>query len=637
MIEKLPHAGLHLEFLPNPAEEDEGLGHAGIETYRDEPYAGTARETGQNSRDAYDNLPVRISFDVLDIPRGSIPAIDALQSIIETCLEQVAGQEKESAFFQQALKVVSGTVLKVLRIADFNTTGARGPSVKGTPFHSLLKASGVSIKDRADSGGSFGIGKNAVFAASDLQTVFYSTVYKEGSESRFLAQGKVILVSHRDATGQPKRQTGYWGLSDFRPINDPAKAPEWLQRTEVGTSVFILGFRETQNWQSRIIYSLIQNFFPAIHNGEMEFALDEGRFEIGRIGLASLFDGPTIRGTAKANDRESEFDLSRSLYRCLVSPEAKEEIIQLPALGRVQIRVLVAEGLPKKVIIIRNGMIITDSLEHFGDKFVRFPMYRDFVAVVTPLEGKGSSFIKKLEDPKHHELSPERLPDAAKREEAKAVMKRFAHAIRDAIKAHTLTKFDSEVSVDEMRRYFAAESEPSANDNKSKEEDPQAIRYKIEPRKERRRLSATSEGTGDSGTGVGGPSLGPGPGPDPHPGPPNPNPVPRPNGPGGNQPVRVTFLEDVRNVRAASGSARQRKIYFTPAESGTAEITLQATGLNENVDLTIRSASDSIVSGERIKRRIVAYERICIDVEFVDEYAGPIDIRVNIVPDKVGA
>lgn len=639
MQQETSHGDLYLEFPPNPGEEDEGLGHAGIETYRHEPYASAARETGQNSRDASATLPVRISFDVLEIARASIPSIDSLQSTIERCLAQVAvGQDKEIAFFRQAQKVVSQETLKVLRIADFNTTGARGPSVKGTPFHSLLKGSGVSIKDNVASGGSFGIGKNAVFAISDLQAVFYSTVYEdEDGEKRFLAQGKVILVSHKGADGEPKRQSGYWGPSGFRPIDDPAKAPEWLRRSDVGTSVFVLGFRETPNWQRRFTYSLIQNFFPAIHNEEMEFTLDEGKFVIGRMGLASLFEDQEIRDTAKANDREQEFDLSHSLYQCLVSPEAKEENIVLPELGRVQVRVLVTEGLPKKVFVIRNGMVITDSLEHFGDKFVRFPMYRDFVAVVTPLDDKGSAFIKKLEDPKHHELSAERLPDAGKREQAKGVMKSLARKIRDAIKAHTLTQFDSEVSVDEMRRYFAAESEPSSEDKKSREEDPQTIRYKVASRKEKQPPKATSEGTDDTGTGVGGPNPGPGPGPGPNPGPHNPDPRTRPNGPGGPGQQHSIVLQDVRNILTASGSRRTRTIYFTPADGGLADISLRATGLNNNEELSIRSASDSVVSGGRIKCRIVANARKRIDVELEDEYEGPIDIRMNVTPDVAEA
>ena len=42
------------QFPPNLADENEGLGDAGIETFRDAPYASVGRENGQNSNDAPD-------------------------------------------------------------------------------------------------------------------------------------------------------------------------------------------------------------------------------------------------------------------------------------------------------------------------------------------------------------------------------------------------------------------------------------------------------------------------------------------------------------------------------------------------------------------------------------------------------
>ena len=212
-----------LQFLSNESEEDEGLGHAGIETYRSKPYAGAARETGQNSRDAADTTPVRLSFDVLDVPADEVPALESLRETVQRCLREANGdnREKEKAFFAHATTLLNAGTIKVLRISDQNTKGARGPAAtKGTPFYSLTRANGVSAKDREDSGGSYGIGKNAAFAVSDLRTVFYSTVYLDDQTKtdQFLALGKSVLVSHHNEEGRPYRQIGYWGLPEFRAI-----------------------------------------------------------------------------------------------------------------------------------------------------------------------------------------------------------------------------------------------------------------------------------------------------------------------------------------------------------------------------------------------------------------------------------
>lgn len=614
---------LCIEFLPNLAQEDEGLGHAGIQTYRNNPFAGVARETGQNSRDAAKDLPVKITYDLLDVPIEDIPAFGSLSETINQCLKQSAGKEKEVAFFQQAIRVISDSTIKVLRISDFNTVGAKGPATAGTPFHSLVKGSGVSVKENTDSGGSFGIGKNAVFAVSDLQTIFYSTVYEELGETIFLAQGKTILVAHTDGSGQHRRQIGYWGAKDFKEVTDAEVLPKWMRREEVGTSVFILGFRETPDWQTTITYTLLQNFFPAIHKKEMEFSLDNGKFHIGDSTLPSLFK--ESRFAEVAGDLGYEFRTSYALYRCLASSEATEDIHTIQSLGKVQIRVLVEEGLSKKIVIVRNGMVITDSLEHFGDKLSRFPMYRDFVAVVTPLEQEGSAFIKKLEDPRHRELSAEGLHDEKSRAHAKHVMKQLAQKIRAVVKEKAVSHFAKEVSANEMRPYFSSETDGNDQNSEAKNEDPQKIRYKIEPRKQQASINATSAGTDDAGGGKGGGSKGP-------------NVKPQNNGsgdgskstPGGNGRAKTVRPVHFQNVRNVFKDSRSRTIFFTSFESGTADILIRAAGLNESEQLPISAASNSEIIGGRIRREVIANERCNIEIQFEEEYNGPIEIHATM-------
>lgn len=625
-----------LEFLSNEAEEDEGLGDAGIETYRDRPYASTAREVGQNSRDASARLPVKITFDLLEVPFADVPAIDTLKRSTGCCLAKAKAAEdvKEIEHFEQACKVLEHGPLKVLRIADYNTLGLRGPAKPGTPFHSLIKGSGVSKKEDEAAGGSFGIGKNAVFAISDIQTVLYSTIWEDADsgERKFLGQGKAVLVSHRDDAGVNRRAAAYWGLPHFRPVERQEDVPEWLRREEIGTSVFALGFRETPNWQYRIAYALLENFFHAVAAGEMEFSIGGGNIVISRLSLASLFEDPHIRAAAEADDHQQELTLAHQHYQCLVSPEAKEKTVPVQGLGKVQIRVLVAEGLPKKVCIIRNGMVITDSLENFGDRFSRFAMYRDFVAIVVPIEQEGRSFIKKLENPRHDALSAERLADEAQRTRARAIMKRLIRAVRDTVKGYSLMQFDREMSVDEMRNYFASESDKQEGVPQKHQEDPNSLRYTVEPRRPRDSTRAAARGTGPTG----GPRPGPIPGPSPGPRP-GPNPRPHQHGGGKHGEAKEIALKDVRHTPQRGKDARARSIFFTPEEGGMATISLVASGLNESEDLPAVAASDSAVCDGVILRRLKADERTRLDVDFAEPYEGPLELRVSIEPEPEAA
>ena len=208
---------INLEFPPNQANEDDGLGNAGIATYREDPYAGAARETGQNSNDAPMGRPVRITFDLLEVPFDQIPDVVSLGEAVIACLAKAraAGDEKEIAFFEQAARVLQKGPLKVLRISDSNTTGLIGPpEIPGNSFHSLVKGSGVSKKLDPASGGSFGIGKNAVYAISDLQTVFYSTLYDQAGGQHFLPKGSRFLSRIKVATGCRVGQPGTGACRD---------------------------------------------------------------------------------------------------------------------------------------------------------------------------------------------------------------------------------------------------------------------------------------------------------------------------------------------------------------------------------------------------------------------------------------
>src|SRR5690606_17150646 len=135
------------------------------------------------------------------------------QQVLDACLTRSRSRRtrKDALFFELACEAVRKPMVSILTVEDYGTTGLIGPSVTGKPFHALIKGSGVSQKSSADAGGSFGIGKNAAFAVSQLRTVFYSTLYQLNGATHHLAQGKSILVSHTDDRGNEKRGIGYCG------------------------------------------------------------------------------------------------------------------------------------------------------------------------------------------------------------------------------------------------------------------------------------------------------------------------------------------------------------------------------------------------------------------------------------------
>ena len=611
-----------LEFLPNEAGEKEGLGDAGIETFRNRPYASCAREAGQNSRDAADGHPVRLTFDVLEILAADFPAHGQLSAAVDSCLA-AATQEKDQDFFGQARRLLDAEHLKVLRISDFSTKGLAGPpDEEGTPFNALLKGSGVSDHKSDTSGGSFGIGKNASFAVSDLRTVFYSTVYRTGPDSTaFAAQGKVRLVSHVDAATTKRRATGYWGWPEgLRAVTERADVPEWLERNEVGTSIFSVGFQILDHWAERIGYALLINFFGAVASGEMVFEVDGGRLKINRNTIGSLFQDEAIRRAAGLSGQAADLEFSEQLYRCFTSPDVEVSELDIDGLGRMRLRLLKEEGLPKRVGIIRNGMLITTDLRHFGSKLERFKGSRDFVAVLEPAGDDASKLLKTLENPEHNSFSAERLSNPSKREAAEVAMRQLDRELRELIRSSTAVVVDEEVTVDELSDFFAEDDTGDRPPSPEAESNPEAYVYQPAKRQpQRARDQAPNEGN-DGGAGQrrssssGGRTSGAGRGPGS-------------GGKGRRGQTDALELKEFRNrlTDGAGSHSKRRKVWFTPTIDGEATVRLDATGINSAERLNVVTTSLGRVQGGAVVLDFAAGKRVELEVEFDSAYGGPIE------------
>ncbi len=616
-----------LKFLPNEAGEKEGLGDAGIETFRDTPYASCAREAGQNSRDAEERLPVRITFEIRRLRHGEFPSYTELQEAIDACGKE-ALQDRESAFFINANAVINGDIIPVLEIADSNTTGLTGPpNDHGTPFHSLVKASGVTVKSDAAAGGSFGIGKNASFAVSDLQTVFYSSVYRnpETGDISFAAQGKVKLVSHTGPDGTPRRATGYWGNPEgFGAVTSPSLVPEWMRRSAIGTTVFCMGFRESDDWAERMTYSLVSNFFCAVYRQDMVFGVDGGKISINKNTLEHLLERQDIRNAAENTGHLADLEFAGYLYRCLVSEDAEEKFLTLDSgLGRVRVRILVKEGLPRRIGFIRNGMLITDNLRHFGHPLARFPGSRDFVALVEPEDQEAKVLLKLLENPAHDGFSAERIPDSNRRSIAKEAMRKLGVEIRDTIRTATRIRHEGAVVLDELGRYFSEPGQADAEPDSAGENDPEKYTYSSHRRVPKRPRAPTPtggdqggkdrSGKGSGGDNGGGAGRGTGTGT---------------GGRGTRGEREAIVLRNVRNrIKAGDDSTPvARELYFTPDKGGSIEITVQATGINDAAGLNLVEADRGVIGLGVLSLDVIEGERCSVTVSFDEPYAGPVEL-----------
>ncbi|MGP1354627.1 MAG: hypothetical protein ACTS1Z_15035 [Parasphingopyxis sp.] len=627
-----------LEFLTNEGGEAEGLSDAGIETFRENPFAAVARETGQNSRDARADTdrPVLLKFDMITIPAAEFPSVEEYREAAQLCLTKSEDneREKETGFFRNAVSVLNADEIRILRIADYNTKGVRGPCEEGRPFHTLAKTDGMSVKEDISSGGSFGIGKNATFALSDLQTVFISTRYLDADETEHnLCMGKTQFISHTDADGIERRRKGYWGITDgYMPLDKLDEMPDWLRRDEQGTSIFSIGLRDTRtDWRYEITAELLINFFAAIERQEMEFEIDEASILINRNTIQSLFADESVNKAVDQLNVRYSFDAARTLHQCLTGNQTSSEILTVPDLGNVRMSILLRDGIGYTIGIIRNGMYITDNLAYFNEPFKRFPLHRDFAVIIEPEGSTESEWFKRLENPRHDALSADRITDPQLREKGQKAFETLAKEIRTRIRAAAKSEPEDSIDLDELNEFFATDGSKT-EDPEGTETDPRAKKPTvIKPSKPKKPQPEPEQ--------FGAPDDPPGPGPGPGPAPPGPGPVPPGPGPNPRPRARKNPVELIAERALIPDTSRLslRRLLFTSPVTGDLLIVAKASGLNSEEDLPIAKTTVGSIEEGALAISCKEGDRTTVDVEFDVEYAGPIEMYAHEINENGGA
>jgi len=274
-------------FARNDGGRDSGFHDAGVETFRGDFDRYLARELIQNSLDArFDpNKPVHVKFELLDLETGSLPDFSTLKTTFARCAEYWQHDSKTRTFFEQAEARARQPKIKALRVRDFNTTGVvGGDSERSKNWYNLVRCAGSSSKD-AGEGGSFGIGKNAPFAASYLRTVLYSTLNTDGEH---VFQGVATLASHFLPNGSTAQPVGFLGGDRGQSVRSRTEIPKPFVREEQGLDVTALGFPLDSDWEEGLVYSVLDNFWPAIDFGDLEVTV--GNQKIHRNNLGELLE-----------------------------------------------------------------------------------------------------------------------------------------------------------------------------------------------------------------------------------------------------------------------------------------------------------------------------------------------------------
>lgn len=413
------------QFPSNEAGAEYGFVDAAAAHFRADPMAHLVREMIQNAMDAkMDGLdePVRVSFTETKIPTSVIGG-NSLRPHLASCLTSAKeeGQTEAVTAYANALEALDQPTINCLCVVDSGTTGLVDPNWKA-----LVIQEGVVHKNRPASGGSNGIGKNAVFNVSDLQTIMYSTRYlarRKGREEKL--QGKSRLATHTDpARGDDQLQhIGFYRTETELPLRG-REIPGVFRLADTGTGVFILGFNaHCTNWARAAMAAVIENFFLAIHNQQLV------------VEIRANADEPAIAITHETIDQHFlTTGKGRSYAYYLAIRDCAAHTVQIgDPLGPLQVHILKGEGPRRTAHLNRNGMLITDSRERRLNGLApqNRSFWPDYAAVLVAATPQGDEWLRAMENPGHDAITPQQIRRASERKKAEAVLKQARKALHE--------------------------------------------------------------------------------------------------------------------------------------------------------------------------------------------------------------
>ena len=442
--------------------EIRGLNDSGIETFNDNPIKSLAREICQNSLDAViDGKTSIVEFNTFSLDIDNFPDKDNFINALNKCLDITKNNtnQKSFNFFKSALEKFNNTKISMLRISDFNTTG-----LKDSDWNNLVNSSGTSEKTEGK-GGSFGIGKNAPFACSELRTIFYSTLDLDGNQ-RSKGVSKLIsfkLGVNEDGSDDLSQGVGYFGIDkifNIYEITSMLNLDNEFIRTTSGTDIYVSGLKisNPEDFKVGIIAEILDGFLFAIWENKLEvrvngYVINKNSLkEVISLYSKYISDNTKMCYELLSDDENQWYKLPIMLSKTMF-------------LGNINFAFKLRYDGTNKVSMIRSsGMKIFDkgnlcpSLRYVGLAIIEGPML--------------NNVLRSLENPSHNKWEPQRSSDPAV---AKSLLRDIYNLMTEKLNEVASNTFDEQIDIDGAGDYLPDEIDISENENKNEQSKPEVL------------------------------------------------------------------------------------------------------------------------------------------------------------------
>lgn len=419
------------EFAPTGGSPDEGIHNPMIEYFIGNYNYYLAREIIQNSLDAKVDFKdaVTVEFKLEYFNHTDFPGYTSLNEVLVKC-KDYWNDEDTHGFIDNATKCLKQREIPVLKISDYNTKGLSGAdNDRNGTWYKLVKSRGSSSKTGGE-GGSFGLGKGAPFAASDLRTVFYST-RNEGAFTIF--QGIAELVSFEE--DDIKRGIGSFGDGQYS-LRDGKKFPsERFYRKLTGTDIYIAGYKNNKGWETNLVKSILRNFWFAIFKKELKVLIEGNEINSSNLEhyLTANFSGEPFRDDVKPSGNPLQY------YLAINRGQYFQE--HLPILGDASFYFMETEEYLNHVAMMRKSHMVILS------RPFRFPGFYSGVFICD--NDNGNQELRKMEPPAHDEWIPNRNI-----EKGKKIYDELTSFIRRCLEKSKVIKNTETTELPEMYKYL---------------------------------------------------------------------------------------------------------------------------------------------------------------------------------------
>lgn len=448
---------------------DEGFNNAGILTFNSHAINSFVRELFQNSNDARTpgKNKVVINIEYCTIRKSEIPAFDQFRKI----LDQVEKSHSQVKFFRKAHESIKGDKIPFLVYSDYSTKGLEGKdNDSGSSFSACVLSEGISAKEDKSAGGSFGIGKNAIYGISNLRTVFYSSLNKDGE---YIFQGVAKLASYKTGSKNHEGRI-YLGNGDERSsVRKPRDIPEAFRRTNPGLSQYVMGVELEANWHIEFAKAVLRNYWMLLHEGKLEVELFENKTSIQRINAKNVASLMTelFSQEEEQDDTLTPFGNPYLFYQAVVN--GKQADFDIPLIGACTFHHIESDQGENNIAYLRNGMVIFSRIE---PRLVGVTTSGVFLCN----NRKGNQILRMMEPPKHDSFEVQMLAnndDDLTKKDGEAILKSIKGSIRSVIK-ELIDKYKQPTETpafltelfDDLQKSFAEGNKGNRNNNPSEAE-----------------------------------------------------------------------------------------------------------------------------------------------------------------------